>query len=94
MIKNIRFFEVYDNYSVDGLGGSDDTIGRFSTKLVADKYAEGRGNYGKTAQVKLVEFDICDTVEEAKVSDINRQKREALAKLTKKERKLLGLDEN
>lgn len=90
-IRNISYFEVGDDYSCDGRGNDYRIIGCFSSDFVAQKYSEGRGNYGAKASVRAKNLIIVDTIEELEKADKVAKINAALAKLTNEEKSLLGL---
>lgn len=93
MINQYTYYEVYDDFSEDGRGNQISVIGRFSTETIAQRFAIGNGNYGLTAKVREVSIVVCDSIED--IEDIEDYKEEerntALAKLTDREKQLLGL---
>lgn len=91
-VKTVEYWEVYDNFSEDGrVAGFDKILGRFSTEKAASQFADGRGNYGNRAQVKPCKIVIVDTVEEQAGATDEADRQNALRKLSKRERTLLGV---
>jgi hypothetical protein len=72
-MKSLIYYEVYDDYSEDGMGGDlcgrnrDKVIAKFTEISDAEEYAKGRGNWGQNAWVRLCTLDIFESLEE--VSD-------------------------
>ncbi len=87
----VDYFEVYDDFSVDGMNPIYNTLCNFLCEKDAFTYAKGKGNYGRNAQVAHRVKFICDRLDEATEYDMNQKKQNALNKLTAEERKLLGL---
>lgn len=91
MLQVIEFYEVWDTYTVDGMGPST-VIARITDKTEAEKYAYKRGNYGNDANVRLVKLTIVDSASEMEDYEEEEKRQKALAKLTDEELKLLGID--
>lgn len=92
MIQKISFYEVWDNFSEDGLGrNADKVIARFSTETSANIFAQNNGNYNQKAHVRKIEFCICDSINEIPKVRTEEKKLQALSKLTDEEKRILGL---
>jgi hypothetical protein len=92
MIKKIVYFEVHDNFSVDGMDPAmGKTIGNFFEEKVAKEFAKGRGNYKKDAHVTRQVVLICETPNDVYGMEKENLKEQALAKLSKEEREALGV---
>lgn len=90
-IRTIEYFEVSDNYSEDGRGNDIRIIGNFSTREIADKFSNGRGNWGAKASVIPRRIHICDSIQDVGVLAHQEAVEKALAKLTDEEKRLLNL---
>lgn len=87
----VDYYEVSDDFSEDGRSGQTKIIGRFSKEAVANEFAKGRGNYGHDAHVNHESFWVAETLGEInRIKDVDDRER-ALAKLTVREKKLLGI---
>jgi hypothetical protein len=63
-MTQVEFYEVYDNYSMDGLGSDSIIIGRFMHYSDAITFAKKRGNYEHDAQVRNVNLKIYDSLKD------------------------------
>lgn len=69
-MKTITFYEVFDNYSEDGLGQNcEKVVGRFFSQEKAFIFAANKGNYGSRANVREVTINIYQNVLEAELSE-------------------------
>jgi len=82
-------YEVTVNNSCDGRGPSK-TLGFFHTEAEATRAAKGRSGYGSNGTV--TEVPLFNTVEDYEAWEADADKRAALAKLSSKEKRLLGLE--
>lgn len=89
-IKTVKFYEVGDSFDAEGKGPHE-VIGRFWEQPESDKFAKGRGNYGKDAQVKPVTLIIADTCEDMDNYRDEELRQKALKKLTDEEKRVLNL---
>jgi len=88
---NVKYYEVYDAYDAEGRG-PDTVIGKFTIEEDAYFHAKGNGNYGQNAHVREVTLLVAETLDEHVDAKIEKKKQNALAKLTKEEKGLLGLE--
>jgi len=86
----LEYFEVADAYDAEGKGPTE-VIGRFTREGDAEAYARGRGNYGADARVIRKYLIISESLEESEDAKNERTRQAALAKLTDKEKRVLGL---
>lgn len=88
--KTITFTEVGDSYDAEGKGPYE-VIGRFWDDKEAEKFAKGRGNYGKDAHCRtktLIIAETCEDMEQYKVEEVRQR---ALNKLSAEEKAALGV---
>ena len=90
-MKQLTFYEVYDDFSSDGRGNMIRVVGRFTKESDAKLYAVGRGNYEQKASVREKNVVVAESIKEMEEVEVEERKQKALNKLTKEERELLGL---
>ena len=89
-ITTISFWEVWDDFAVDGRGDMR-IIGNFWDKKTAEAFAKKRGNYEKDANVTHREFVIMDNAQKIDEYEEEIKRRRALAKLNEEDKKVLKL---
>ncbi len=92
MVNHVEYWEVWDNFSEGGrVSNANKTIGCFSSKKEADRYAIGKGNYGQAAMVTKKDVFIVDGPDDLAELKKAETKAKALNKLTSEEKEALGL---
>lgn len=90
----IDSYHVITNSDLNEGRGRDVLLARFLDRPEAEKFAIGKGVFGTNADVKhkIEHIVIYDTVEDYDKFYHEEEKRAALAKLTARERTILGLE--
>lgn len=89
---SVRVLSLWEALEIYDEMGSDRRIGLFEREHDARRAVVGRGGYAGDGRVKVVELRIYPDFISWETDETERARASALAKLTKAERKALGVD--
>lgn len=84
----LKYYEVGDCYDAEGRGPWE-CIGRFVNITDANKFALKKGNYGKNADVRPVDLNVAESIEEHDIATELKAAQKVLAVLTPAQRAAL-----